>query len=408
MISNQNRPTARIPAGHWLLITGPEIEINRWEGVRMGGMKVGVIAAEMEGRRTGVGRYLEGMLRGLECWDHGCEWHLFFQGDPFTPPAAESGPAIPHFSGHRGSRVLWEQVVVTRELARHDLDVLFGPAYALPFSCPLPSVVAMHDLSFEILPLEFRPRERWRRRVLARRAARMADRVLTDTATMADLVSERYTVPLDRLAVVPLGVDVEQFSPAAAVDEDRALSELGVQGPYLLWLGAVFERRLPREVLDAFAALRRDRPELGLVMVGGNRLRRPSLLQHWIEELGLGDSVVLHDWVGEDCLAPLYRGAELSFYLSLHEGFGIPPLESLTCGTPVVVSSGLALDEIWPAYPYRCLGTTARAIAATAREILQDGERSVQVVREASDIIAELDWESSSRRLVAELQKVLR
>jgi glycosyltransferase involved in cell wall biosynthesis len=265
----------------------------------MGGMKVGVIAAEMEGRRTGVGRYLEGMLQGLAWWDHGVEWHLFFQGDPFDPPAAERGPAILHFSGHRGSRVLWEQVVVTHELARHDLDVLFGPAYALPFSCPLPSVVAIHDLSFEVLPLEFRPRERWRRRILARRAARTADRVLTDTAAMAGLVSERYAVPPDRLAVVPLGVDVERFSPTPTVDDHRVLSELGVQGPYLLWLGAVFERRMPREVLEAFAVLRRDRPELGLVMVGGNRMRRPGLLQRWIEELDLDDSVVLHDWVGE-------------------------------------------------------------------------------------------------------------
>ena len=93
----------------------------------MGGMKIGVIAAEMEGRRTGVGRYLEGMLRGLERWDHGGEWHLFFQGGPFNSPVAESGPAIPHFSGLRGSRVLWEQVLVTRELARvfipNDLDL---------------------------------------------------------------------------------------------------------------------------------------------------------------------------------------------------------------------------------------------------------------------------------------------
>jgi hypothetical protein len=73
-----------------------------------------------------------------------------------------------------------------------------------------------------------------------------------------------------------------------------------------------------------------------------------------------------------------------------------------------VVSSGLALDEIWPAYPYRCREATAGAIVATAKEILEDGERSVRVMGEAVDIIAMLDWESSSRRLVAELAKVLR
>ncbi len=374
----------------------------------MGGMKVGVIAAEMEGRRTGVGRYLEGMLGGLERWDHGGEWHLFFQGDEHPLPKAALGAAVPHFSGHRGSRVVWEQVVVTREIARHNLDVLLGPAYALPFSCDLPSVVVMHDLSFEVLPLEFGPRERWRRRVLARRAARTAERVLTDTASMADLVSARYAVPPDRLAVVPLGIDVEKFSPAPQVDDDRVLSELGVQRPYLLWLGAVFERRLPRETLEAFALLRRDRPQLQLVMVGGNRMRRPDRLRRWIDELDLGQSVVLHDWVREDCLAPLYRGAELSFYVSLHEGFGIPPLESLACGTPVVASNGLALDEVWPAYPYRCSELTAREIAITAAEILEDGERSARVMGEASGIIATLAWETSSRRLVAELEKVLR
>lgn len=371
-------------------------------------MKVGVIAAEMEGRRTGVGRYLEGMLRGLEQWNHGGEWHLFFQGDEPSPPQAALAAAIPHFSGHQGSRVVWEQVVVSRELARHNLDVVLGPAYALPFHCGPPAVVVMHDLSFEVLPQQFGPRERWRRRFLARRAVRTAERILTDTASMADLVSARYAVSPDRLAVVPLGIDVEKFSPAPQVDDGRALGELGVRRPYLLWLGAVFERRLPRETLEAFAILRRDRPELQLVMVGRNRMRRPDRLQRWIEGLDLGDALVLHDWVGEDRLAPLYRGAELSIYVSLHEGFGIPPLESLACGTPVVAGEGLALDEAWPAYPYRCGELTARGIARTATEILEDGERSVRVVGEGSDVLAALDWESSSRRLVAELEEVVR
>jgi len=374
----------------------------------MGGMKVGVIAAEMEGRRTGVGRYLEGMLRGLEGWDHGGEWHVFFQGDELSAPQAALGAAIPHFSGHHGSRVVWEQILVARELADLDPDVILGPAYALPYSCELPSVVVMHDLSFEILPQEFGLRERWRRRLLARRAARTADRVLTDTASMADLVSARYAVPPDRLAVVPLGIDADRFSSVLQVDDDRMLGELGVQRPYLLWLGAVFERRLPREILEAFALLRRDRPQLQLVMVGGNRMRRPDRLRRWIEEFDLDDSLVLHDWVAEGCLAPLYRGAELSFYVSLHEGFGIPPLESLACGTPVVASNGLALDEIWPAYPYRCSRLTAREIFVTASEILIDSQRAARVLREAPDAIATLDWESSSRRLVAELEEVLR
>ena len=91
-------------------------------------MKVGVIAAEMEGRATGVGRYLEGLLRGLDAWDHGVEWHLFFQGDRSTSLPRPDGPIHTHFSGHRGSRVLWEQVLVMREIEAVGPNVVVGPA----------------------------------------------------------------------------------------------------------------------------------------------------------------------------------------------------------------------------------------------------------------------------------------
>jgi glycosyltransferase involved in cell wall biosynthesis len=181
----------------------------------MGAMKVGVIAAEIEGRATGVGRYLSGLLQGLESWDHGVEWHFFFQGDPPSSSRLPDGPYHAHHSHHQGSRVWWEQVLVARRLAEVDLDVVFGPAYTLPFALTAPGVVTIHDLSFEVLPEEFGPRERWRRRLLARRAARIARRVITDTEHMSSLVGARYGIAGDRLAVVPLAVDGGTFTPAS-------------------------------------------------------------------------------------------------------------------------------------------------------------------------------------------------
>jgi glycosyltransferase involved in cell wall biosynthesis len=369
-------------------------------------MRIGVIAAELEGRPTGVGRYLEGLLRGLRSWDHGAEWHLFFQGDPGDGIVPDDPWLVPHFSEHHGSRVVWEQLRLPRELARRRLDLVFGPAYALPFGLRVPSVVALHDLSFELLPGEFGPSERWRRRLLARRAARVADRVLTDTAHMAGLVRAHYKVPAGRIGTVPLGVDAGRFSPRPGVDDGRTLARLGVRRPYLLWVGTVLERRRPREVLEAFSKLRAGRPELQLVIAGANRLRAPQQLHAWVEELALGPRVRELGWVEEPALAPLYRGAELGFYLSRHEGFGIPPLECLACGTPVVTSPGLALDEIWPDYPLRCGGATGDEIADAARPVLSEPEWAVRYLREAPRIIAGLDWETSSRLLLAELRRV--
>jgi glycosyltransferase involved in cell wall biosynthesis len=370
-------------------------------------MRVGVIAAELEGQRTGVGRYLEGMLRGLERWDHGVEWHLFCQGDAGASPLPADRRVIWHHAGDHGRRVLWEQLRLPRRIGHLGLDLFFGPAFALPFGLRLPTVVTIHDLSFELLPGEFPPRERWRRRLLARHAARTADRVLADTAHVAGLVRERYGVAGERLGVVPLGVDADRFAPQAEDGDERLRSALGARAPYLLWLGTVLERRLPREVLEAFAALRAERPGLQLVIAGANRMRAPERLDAWISGLGLETAVLTPGWVDEEALAPLYRGAELGLYLSRHEGFGIPPFECLACGTPVVVSGGLALDEVWPGYPYRCGETSAAAIADVMRRALAEAARRQEVVERGARMITGLDWESASRRLVEELRRAV-
>jgi glycosyltransferase involved in cell wall biosynthesis len=372
----------------------------------MGTMKVGVIAAEMEGRATGVGRYLGGLLQSLALWNHGVEWHLFFQGDPSPSLHLPGGPVHAHFSRHHGSRVLWEQLLVSPAVAAVEPDVVFGPAYTLPFGLRAPSVVTLHDLSFEILPMEFGPRERWRRRLLARRAARVAHRVLAVSGHMAGMLKARYGLDDSRVAVVPHGVDMARFSSTRHGTDSRLLAELAVRSPYILIPGTVLERRLPRQVLEAFAIVKTARPELELVIAGANRMRRPENLEIWIEELGLVGAVRHLGWVEEAALAPLYRGAEMGIYVSRHEGFGLPPLECLACGTPVVVSAGLGLDDSWPDYPYRISELAAENIAAVATKILEDAERTIQVVARAGPVIADLGWEQSSRRLVAEFGRV--
>jgi glycosyltransferase involved in cell wall biosynthesis len=373
----------------------------------MGGMKVGVIAAEMEGRATGVGRYLEGLLRGLDVWDHGVEWHLFFQGDRSPSLPRPDGPIHTHFSHHRGSRVLWEQVLVVRDFEAVRPDVVFGPAYTVPFGLRVPSVVTIHDLSFEVLPEEFGLRERWRRRILARRAARAAHRVLAVSEHMAGLLRARFGLADGRVAVVPHGVDRERFSSLADPMDASVLAELEVRPPYLLWAGSVLERRMPRQVLEAFTTVKRDHPKLELVIAGANRMRRPEKLNGWIEEFGLERAVRRLGWVEETALAPLYRGAELGIYFSQHEGYGLPPLECLACGTPVVVSTGLGLDDAWPDYPYRTPDLDLENIVGVIREVLENEDLTARIIGEAESVLANLDWEQSSRQLVAEFGRIV-
>jgi len=369
-------------------------------------MRIGVVAAEMERQRTGVGRYLAGLLHGIRALDPGWEWILFFQGRRFDHPLWSSGAVTPVFCERGGSPVLWEQLWLPRFLARHALDLVHSPAYSLPPRLPAPGVVTIHDLSFEVLPEEFGWRERWRRRLLARHAAGRAARVLTDTERVAGELGARYRIGRDRLGVVPLALDPVFLAPPAApaVQAASALEELGVRPPYLLQVGTVLERRCPELVLEAFSELARERPGLSLVLAGANRLRRPLRLAETVARLGLEGRVTVLGYVADSVLPELYRRAELSLYVSRYEGFGLPPLESLACATPVVVSAGLALDEIWPDYPLRCASLERDELVRVIRRGLADGPLRAGIVGHASELCAGRSWRDSAGLFLRQLE----
>ncbi len=380
-------------------------------------MRIGVVAYEMEGARTGVGRYLEGLLEGVrrraeDGYGHDWSWRLFFKGDAFEHPlwsdSVSACPAIePVFDRRPSARpILWEQLRLPRLLRRFDLDLVFSPGYSLP-ATKIPSLVTMHDLSFEHLPEEFPLKERWRRRLLARQAARRARRVLTDTRRVADDLVATYGLTPEKIGIVPLALAADTFADQEAADDEGVLEKQGVRSPYLLCLGSVLERRRIDLTIAAFSALGAERPDLTLVIAGRNRLRDPRRLERWIADSPAAARIVHSGYVPEQAIGPLYRQAEMSIYLSSYEGYGLPPLESLAAGTPAVTSPGQALDDLWPEYPYLCEDLDVESVTAALHKALAEHDHREAVCREARRRFAELTWKRSAEMLLAEIERAM-
>lgn len=377
-------------------------------------MKIGVVAYEMEGAATGVGRYLEGLLSGLAQHHQPGRWLLFFKGDPFEHPLwsgrdPQQAPVFePIFDRRPGARpILWEQLRLPKLLRSAGLDLVFSPGYSLPRTGDLPAMVTVHDLSFEHLPHEFSWKERWRRRLLARRAVRQARRVLADTGEIARDLARTYGLDPAKIGVVPLALDpkfLECETRSAESDVER-LAVHGIDGPYLLYLGSLLKRRHIDVVIAAFAALAAGDPSLRLVLAGRNRLPRSRDLDGWISGSGCGERILVTGYLGEDLLGPLYRQAALTFYLSSYEGYGLPPLESLAAGVPAIVGPGLALDDLWPEYPYRCQRFEVEAVAAAARAALRDPTPREDFARAARERLGRLTWQRSAELLLAEIER---
>lgn len=376
-------------------------------------MRIGVVAYEMEGQPTGVGRYLEGLLGGAAELDETIHWHLFFKGDPFDHPLWHAPPnraAVfePHFDHRPTSHpILWEQLRLPSRLRRQPLDLLFSPGYSLPEVPGLPKVVTLHDLSFEHLGDEFGFKERWRRRLLARRAAKTARRVLADTQTIARDLRTTYGLAREKVEVVPLGLDprFSAFDPARAVE--GALAELGLDAPYLLALGSILPRRRLDLVIEGFAQLAPRFPELELVLAGSNRLRHRHQLDLWIAESGIGPRIRRLGWVDDALLPTLYARARAVIYLSTYEGYGLPPLEALVLGTPTVTSPGLALDDLWPEAPHRLATLDRDAFTTTLGRLLADPEAARQATAPIVPRLRALDWPRAAQDLVQVLRAVV-
>jgi len=388
----------------------------------------------MERAPTGVGRYVEELLTALRGTSRARDWRLrlFFKGDPFEHPLWTGGKAEgcsceAVFDQRADAHpIFWEQVRLPRVLRRQPVDLLFSPGYSLPHGAHRPSIVTIHDVSFEVLPRDFSFRERWRRRFLARRAARSATRVLTDTGRTAAELQKRYGVPEERIAVAPLGVSrrFEQAGRLAScgTGSKERLAPLGLRRPYLLVLGSILKRRrmdlvlaglarLLREPASAREAVGSDQPtveELKLVVAGANQLPRPQDLEGMIRSSGCADRVIRIGYVDDRALPELYAGAVGTIYVSEYEGYGLPPLESLAAGAPVLVSDAPALLELWPDYPLRCDRLDVDGVTDGLRRLLFDREaRSVAEVQ-GPERVRSLTWARAAETFAIEVEKAWR
>jgi glycosyltransferase involved in cell wall biosynthesis len=304
-------------------------------------LRIGIDGRAFNSPAAGIRRYVAGLTRAL-----------LTLGEPIELVAlgGRDSSAIPRGVGHitepphPPTNLGWTLVGLPRAARRAAVDIIHAPAYTAPWWSPVPVVVTIHDVSYELHPEWYPYRRDWLRRAFYRRSAEGARHVLTVSRFSAAEISTAYRIAPERITVTPLGVD-EGFSPDG-MDTSAELPPT-VAAPYLLHVGDLHERRnlamLVEAVLFArhFGAL----PALSLVLVGID-LGVGEGLKQLATRNGAPHAVVHLSSVAEPQLRALYRGAVALVYPSLYEGFGLPLLEAMRSGTPVIASSAGSIPEV--------------------------------------------------------------
>ena len=286
-------------------------------------------------------------------------------------------------------------LALSRPLARPlgPLDVIHHALTVPLLRPPAPAVITLHDVAHHEVPQLFSRAERAFRRVAYDAAARSAAMVITPSAHSRDTIVARLGVAPERVAVIPYGVEQEEFSPEDPGDDQLRRARFELRARYVLYPANLWPHKNHERLIQAWARLA-DR-ELALVLTGRVDPRLGPLLDE-ARRLGVGDRVRHLGHVEAGSLPALYRGARAVVVPSLFEGFGFPVLEAMACGVPVAAADRASLPELCAGAAVLFDPEDVDAIAAAIERVVDDGQLREAGLRRA----AELTWAAVARRHV--------
>ncbi|MEX2146952.1 MAG: glycosyltransferase family 1 protein [Candidatus Rokuibacteriota bacterium] len=318
--------------------------------------------------RTGIARYALEILTAASARG----WTVTVYGDHDTRRDLAL-PGVTVRVLQAPATVWWDQVALPRALRADGARVLLSPYYKTPLWSPCPSVVTIHDLFFIGYPGRRRPVMDGLRTAAARLYAWRAHGVIADSEHSARAVVERLGIDRRRITVAPVAVGAE-FVPSAL--DERARARYGVGGAYVLYVGNFMPHKNLHRLLRAWGLLPGAlRARHRLVLAGGGDAGRAGL-RALAAALGIADSVVFPGRVADGDLPGLYSAAAVFVLPSLEEGFGLPAVEAMACGAPVIVSDGGALPEVTAGAAVVFDAGKEEALAAAITAVLVDREHA--------------------------------
>jgi glycosyltransferase involved in cell wall biosynthesis len=350
----------------------------------------------------GVTVFTKRVVRYLLTHPDGIEYHLLYS-DPSQQEVLGDLPAR-HVVLADSARLRWDQVTAPSYAERNGLSLLFNTKFSVPLASRVPTLIVIPGREQLAMAHVFPWYNRWYNQLLVPAFCRSATALITHTQIGREDCVMMGGKP-ENIHVVPHGVD--RYLRPASEDQKRALrTKLGLERPYILFLGGITPLKNIGNLLRAFGQLAPTH-DVDLVLAGFKRWSFEQELQP-IEELGLKERVRYLGYVPDEDLAALYSAAECLALPSWYEGFGIPIVEAMACGCPVVTSSGRhAAPEVAGGAALLVDPADPSAIAAGIQRVLDEPELRRDLVAKGLVRGPQFDWDTTGRLTAGVIRSVL-
>jgi glycosyltransferase involved in cell wall biosynthesis len=358
-------------------------------------------------RDYGIGTYVRNLLRHLSRLDHDTEYVLICRAadcalvDEFGENFRAVAETAPAYS-------LREQLRIPLDLRREGIDLFHAPHYVLPPLAPCKAVVTIHDCIHLRFPQYLPNRLAY---AYARSslwfATHRSNRVLTVSEASKRDILRYYRVPEKKIDVIYNAID-ERFGEIPTAEEvERVRERYQLNDPFVLYAGNIKPHKNLERLIEAFHTLRRDGPETVKLLIIGDEISKYAALRRAVHKYKLHKHVRFFGFVPDKTLAILYRLAGVFVFPSLYEGFGLPPLEAMASGTPVITSNVSSLPEVVGDAALLIDPYDPDAIANAMRRVLTEPALREDLRQRGLMRVKEFSWDRSVRRVHEIYEEVL-
>jgi glycosyltransferase involved in cell wall biosynthesis len=350
-------------------------------------------------RDFGIGTYVRNLLRHLSRLDQTTEYVVLCNdadravvdelGENFRPVAEPS----PGYS-------VREQITVPRDLRREQADLFHAPHYVLPPLTPCKSVVTIHDCIHLRFPQYLPNRLGYAyARCSLWMATHRSNRIVTVSEASKRDILAYFSVPRDKIQVIYNGIDERFSTPSSEEDVGRVRERYQLNDPFVLYAGNIKPHKNVERLIEAFHIFRRGEFEHVKLVVIGDEISKYAALRHAVHRHKLHKHVRFFGFVPHRTLAILYRLAAVFVFPSLYEGFGLPPLEAMASGTPVITSNVSSLPEVVGDAAILIDPLKPEEIADAIRRVLTDPGLQQTLRERGFERARHFSWERSIRRV---------
>ncbi|MDE5582990.1 MAG: glycosyltransferase family 4 protein [Ruminococcus sp.] len=269
-------------------------------------------------------------------------------------------------------------------------------------------VVTVHDMVYKAFPDTVRGRTKFMLETGLKKSMKRADRIVTDSEFSKGEIIKYFPEFSAKICVVPCGVDTERFRPCRdPILIRKAKKALKISGEYFLYVGTIEPRKnLQRLIKGYYIFCRKAENPPKLVLAGGKGWLYDDILK-LVKRLDISDRVIFTEYVPDEYMTPLICGAVAFVFPSLYEGFGMPPLEAMACGVPVLTSGEASLPEVVGKCAVICNAYSEKSIAKGLLRLYSDKKLRLELSEKGLRRARQFTWEKSAEKLYAVYREII-